>query len=308
MVSYDGQKTQDAANNDAPVSDWASLNIAVDLPVNGHIEVEHNASTGQWTAPVLIENQNVSISGLSPGLNYGQQCYEGLKAFRTPDDKIVVFRPKFHAARMARSATSVCLPAPSESLFLECIRQAVVANAEFVPPSTSDSYLYIRPVLFGASANLSLAPPEKVIFAVYIQPLQPYHGLDAIDGLVLEDFDRAAPCGMGRYKVGGNYAPVWRHAAKAKQMGFGITLHLDSATRTLIEEFSTSGFLGNKAVDGRQVMVVPDAATCIESATSDSMLRLAQREGWVVERKDVSLFDKSHAKTLLLPPLNNRYT
>ncbi|KAL1836125.1 hypothetical protein VTJ49DRAFT_5550 [Mycothermus thermophilus] len=266
---------------------WSQLGLGFNLTVNGHIEVRHHQSTNQWTAPTLIANPNISISGLSPALNYGQQCYEGLKALRSPNNTISVFRPDFHWSRLCRSAEALCLPPPPKDLFLECIRRAVAANAEFVPPADSDAYLYIRPVLFGASARLALAPPEEVILAVYVQPARPYHGSEAVDGLVLEDFDRAAPRGMGGYKVGGNYAPVWRHAAKAKEMGYGITLHLDSATRTLVEEFSTSGFLGHKTVDGKDVLVVPKAHGAIASTTSDSMVRLAEREGWVVESAKV---------------------
>ena len=179
------------------------------------------------------------------------------------------------------------LPPPPKDIFLECIRRAVAANAEFVPPAEAEAYLYIRPVLFGASAKLALGPPEEVILAVYVQPARPYHGSAAIKGLVLEDFDRAAPRGMGRYKVGGNYAPVWRHAARAQELGYGITLHLDSATRSLIEEFSTSGFLGHKTVDGKHVLVVPNAEGAIASTTSDTMVKLAAREGWSVEKADV---------------------
>ncbi len=164
---------------------------------------------------------------------------------------------------------------------------AVTANAEFVPPAEAEAYLYIRPVLFGASAKLALGPPEEVILAVYVQPARPYHGSEAIKGLVLEDFDRAAPRGMGGYKVGGNYAPVWRHASRAQEMGYGITLHLDSATRSLIEEFSASGFLGHKTAGGKHVLVVPNAGGAIASTTSDTMVRLAEREGWVVEKADV---------------------
>ncbi|KAH8203790.1 hypothetical protein TruAng_002083 [Truncatella angustata] len=267
--------------------DWSQLGLALNLSVNGHIETRYHLSTGQWTTPILIADPNISVSGLSPGLNYGQQCYEGLKAFRAEDNRITIFRPKYHAARMARSATSVSLPPPSEELFLECLRLAVAANAEYVPPADAEAYLYIRPVLFGASARLALAPPEEVIFAIYVQPTRPYHGSAAIDGVVLEDFDRAAPRGMGGYKVGGNYAPVWRHAAKAKEMGYGITLHLDSATRSLIEEFSTSGFLGHREIGGKNVLIVPETDNAIASTTSDSMVRLAEREGWVVEKREV---------------------
>lgn len=234
-----------------------------------------------------MANDSIPVHGLSPALNYGQQCYEGLKAFRTVSNKITIFRPEFHAARMARSAASICLPSPPANLFLECVSKAVAANAELVPPTDSGAYLYIRPVLFGASASIALGAGEDTILAVFILPIRPYHGSSAIDGVVLEDFDRAAPRGMGAFKVGGNYAPVWRHATRAQKMGFGITLHLDSAQRTYVEEFSTSGFLGHRYLDiggaQRHVLVVPQSENAIASTTSDSMIQLARRMGWTVE-------------------------
>ncbi|KAI1858172.1 hypothetical protein JX265_010840 [Neoarthrinium moseri] len=268
--------------------DWTNVSGQY-LPLNGHIEVRFRASTGKWDTPTLVEGTNISVSGLSPGLNYGQQCYEGLKAFRTAStetkqEEIHVFRPAFHAARMTRSAMSICLPPPSEELFLECIRQAVAQNAEYVPPADSSSFLYIRPVLFGASTGL-WGPCDEAIFAVYVQPANPHHGVGAVSGIVCEEFDRSAPRGMGSFKVGGNYAPVWRHAAKAMKLGFGIMLHLDSATHSLVEEFSTSGFLGHKmTVDGQHVLVIPASDSAIESATSDALATIARRQGWMVEQ------------------------
>ncbi|KAM7212584.1 Aminotransferase [Rhypophila decipiens] len=276
--------------------DWANLSLAANLTVNGHIEIRHSRSTNTWSNPVFVSSPNISINGLCPALNYGQQCYEGLKAFRVPlspsssSTKIHIFRPKFHSARLARSAASIMLPCPSEPLFLECLRQAVAQNAEYVPPHDTDSYLYIRPVLFGSSANLALSPGEETILAIYVQPIRPYHGSDALDGLVLDEFDRAAPRGMGQFKVGGNYAPVWRHQARAKEMGYGITLHLDSKEREFVEEFSTSGFLGHytSAQKKKDVLVVPVTESAIASATADSIIRLAELDQhWTVEKKEL---------------------
>ncbi|KID84397.1 branched-chain-amino-acid aminotransferase TOXF [Metarhizium guizhouense ARSEF 977] len=270
----------------APKSDinWAKLQLTDHLPLNGHVEARFYQSTKQWTAPTLVTDPKIAISGISPALNYGQQCYEGLKAFRTPSD-IVVFRPEFHAKRMAGSAAAVCLPPPPEELFLECIRMAVAANGEYVPPEDSQDFLYIRPVLFGSSDGLLLGPCDETIFAVYCHPAVPYHGIGGgIKGIVCEDFDRAAPKGVGCFKVGGNYSPIWRHAAKAMQMGYHITLHLDSATRTMVEEFATSAFLGHKLKNGRHVLVVPISESAIASVTSDSLVTLAERAGWTVER------------------------
>lgn len=193
-------------------TDWATLSPSQHLPLNGHIEARFRASTGEWTTPTLVEGTNISISGLSPGLNYGQQCYEGLKAFRTvatavEGEAIHVFRPEFHAARMARSAMSVCLPPPPAELFLECVRRAVAENAEYVPPADGSSFLYIRPVLFGSSTGL-WGLGDEAIFAVYVQPARPHHGPEAVSGMVCDEFDRSAPRGMGSFKIGGNYGPV----------------------------------------------------------------------------------------------------
>ncbi|KAH8695208.1 branched-chain-amino-acid aminotransferase [Talaromyces proteolyticus] len=260
------------------------------IPVNDHVEVRFRQSTQSWSSPILVKGNDISISGISPGLNYGQQCYEGLKALRqapsTPDgeESIAIFRPTFHATRMAGSAAAVCLPQVPEELFLESVRLAVASNAEYVPPVESSGFLYIRPVLFGASDGLPLKPCEETVFAVYCHPARAYHGVHGIKGVVCEEFDRAAPRGMGRFKVGGNYAPVWRHAAKAMKMGFHITLHLDSETHSLVEEFATSGFIGHKLIDGQDVLVIPKSENAIESATSTSLKIIAEREGWRVDQ------------------------
>jgi branched-chain amino acid aminotransferase len=147
------------------------------------------------------------VSGLSPGLNYGQQCYKGLKAFRTVDRRIVVFRPQFHAACMRRSAESVLLCPPPEEVFLKCIRRAVVENAEHVPLYGSDAFMYIRPVLFGALTGLWGACDESIL-AVFVHPTKPQRGEGAVAAVVYDEFDRCALRGMGSFKVGGNYAPV----------------------------------------------------------------------------------------------------
>lgn len=166
-------------------------------------------------------------------------------------------------------------------------------NASFVPPADTPGFLYVRPLLFGSSAQLALSPPEEYILAIYVHPTSSYHGTQALDAVVLEDFDRAAPRGTGSAKVGGNYAPIYRWTEKAKKEGYGITLHLDSATRTSIEEFSTSGFIGittPTSEDGSNdvpTMVVPDTENAIKSCSSDSMVAIAQDLGWRVDKKTI---------------------
>ena len=147
--------------------------------------------------------------------------------------------------------------------------------------------MYIRPLLFGSSAQLGLNPPEEYTFCVYVLPVGVYHGVYPIDALILEDFDRAAPEGTGSAKIGGNYAPVLRWSEKAKSEGFGITLHLDSRTRTEIEEFSTSGFIGVRKEGEQYTMVVPDSKNVIRSITSESATEIAKSLGWKVKRRSI---------------------
>jgi branched-chain amino acid aminotransferase len=269
--------------------DWANVGFKV-REVNGHIESKFTYSTdAKWSPPRWVTSPHLSIHGMAPGLNYGVQCYEGMKAFRRPDGSISIFRPDQNALRMQRSASYISVPPVPESLFVEAVNLAVSMNAEFVPPHETGAAMYIRPLLFGSSAQLGLNPPDEYTFCVFVMPTGVYHGVHAVDALILEDFDRAAPEGTGSAKVGGNYAPVLRHSEKARNEGFGITLHLDSKTRSEIDEFSTSGFLGVKKDGDNITIVVPDSKNVIKSVTSESACEIASGVfGYKVERRRIA--------------------
>lgn len=234
---------------------------------------------------------------MAPGLNYGQQAYEGMKAFRHapsseyPNGRITIFRPQKNAERMQRSAEFISVPPIPEDHFLRCVRLAVSANAEFVPPHSTGASMYVRPLLFGSSAQLGLSPPDEYTFVIFVMPTGVYHGVHAVNALILENFDRAAPEGTGSAKIGGNYAPVLRHSERARKDGFGITLHLDSKTRSEIDEFSTSAFLGVKkdTATGTVTLVVPDSKNVIESVTAASVCDIAAKIfEYAVERRRVA--------------------
>ena len=270
--------------------DWSNVGFKV-REVNGHIHstFTKSATKPQWSAPEFVASPYLSIHGMAPGLNYGVQAYEGMKAFRTPNSDITIFRPDQNAKRMQHSAEYISVPQVPEEHFVECVKLAVAMNAEFVPPHETGAAMYIRPLLFGSSAQLGLNPPDEYTFVVFVMPTGVYHGVHAVDALILEDFDRAAPEGTGSAKVGGNYAPVLRHSDKAREEGFNITLHLDSKTRTEIDEFSTSGFIGAKQSGGDVTIVVPDSKNVIKSVTSESVCQIAkQKFGWKVEKRRIA--------------------
>lgn len=246
------------------------------------------------------------VHGMAPVLNYGVQAFEGLKAFRAPGDgQINVFRPDRNAARLQRSADFLAMPPVPESLFLDAVRGAVALNAEFVPPHETGAAMYVRPQLYGSSAQLGLSPPDEYTFCVFVLPTGVYHGSHPVRALILDDFDRAAPKGTGSAKVGGNYAPVLRWSERARNEGYGITLHLDSKTHVEVDEFSTSGFIG-ALVQGDQVtLVVPDSESVIDSVTSSSVLEIGEGFGWKVDRRSVSTLvtsPSSRTATNLDPP------
>lgn len=225
---------------------------------------------------------------MSPALNYGQQAYEGLKAFRTPGDAAIqIFRPDRNATRLQHSAAVASMPPVPESLFVDACRAAVGLNAEFVPPHDTGAAMYVRPQIYGSSAQLGLSPPDEYTFCVFVVPTGVYHGVHPVRCLILDDFDRAAPLGSGHAKVGGNYAPVLRWTDGARDRGFGITLHLDSVAHDEVDEFSTSGFVGAKVEGDEVTIVVPDSKAVIDSVTSNSVQDIARSFGWKVEKRPV---------------------
>ncbi|KAH3976646.1 hypothetical protein HBH98_160060 [Parastagonospora nodorum] len=266
---------------------WNQLGLSVTDAVNGHVESKYTVANGTWSEPTFVASPFMQIHGLSPALNYGQQAYEGLKAHRGPKGDINLFRLNSHAARMNNSAAYVSIPEIPEEHFMKCVKLAVARNGEWVAPHGSEALLYIRPLVFGSSGHLSLTAPTEYTFAVFTQPGNTYHGVQPLPACVIEGFDRAAPRGTGGAKVGGNYAPVIRHTDKARTQGYHVTLHLDAQTRTCIEEFSTSGFIGIKKLGDQVVVVVPDSKNIVQSITSDSCLALAESFGWRVEKREI---------------------
>lgn len=189
---------------------------------------------------------------------------------------------------MRQSAAAVAMPPPSEELFLECVRLAIVGNSDLVPPHGNPASLYIRPFMLGTGPQMAPVPPHEYTLYVFVGPVYPYLGNKAVDAIVLDEFDRAAPKGVGAVKLGGNYAPVIKWTEQAKKDGFGMTLHLDSLTHSEIDEFSTSAFMGvyiNEEVV--RTLVVTDSQNAIESFTADSCISLAKKVGWKVEKRRV---------------------
>nr|Q9Y885.1 RecName: Full=Aminotransferase TOXF; AltName: Full=TOX2 HC-toxin biosynthesis cluster protein TOXF [Bipolaris zeicola]AAD45321.1 putative branched-chain amino acid aminotransferase [Bipolaris zeicola] len=263
--------------------------------VHGHVECRYTAQTGYWSDPCFVQSPFLSVHGLAPGLNYGQQVYEGIQARRTARNEILIFRPGASADRMAKSATAVSMPPVPYELFVRSVHMAVALNADYVPPHDFHGSMYIRPCQFGSSCQIGLQPPDEFIFCVFVQPHIALHGHGSLRALIAEDFDRAATRGTGHVKIGGNYAPVirWTQSAKKEENGgWDVLLHVDSKTQTRIDEFSTSAFIGTKYAEEQNEppqIILPESAAAIQSITSDSVAWLAKSFGWNIVKQPVTI-------------------
>jgi len=249
---------------------------------------------GAWGAPELVQEPFLQLHVGATALHYGQACFEGLKAFTHQDGSVNIFRPDENAKRMQNSAERVMMEAPSVEDFVEACKMAVKDNIAYVPPYGSDGALYLRPLLFGSGPRIGLQPADEYTFLVMVTPVGSYYkgGMgNPVKGLLVDSYDRAAPRGVGHVKVAGNYAADLKPNIGAKNQGFPIALYLDAATQTLVEEFSTSNFVGIKRESKKYV--TPVSGSVLPSITNKSLMQLANADGYTVEQRDVPL-DELH--------------
>lgn len=178
---------------------------------------------------------------IDPGasvLHYGQALFEGMKAFRQKNGKIVLFRPEFNWKRMVAGADRLCMEAPPEDLFLNGIKELVKIDKDWIPEQPGS--LYIRPTLIGTEAFLGVRPSEEILFFAILSPVSSYYaeGASAINIWVETEYLRAAPGGLGATKAGANYASSLKAALEAKKKGYAQVLWLDYS-REHIEEVGT---------------------------------------------------------------------
>ncbi|KAJ0011433.1 hypothetical protein Pint_33576 [Pistacia integerrima] len=194
---------------------------------------EENFSPGTLT-PV----GNMEMSPSSGILNYAQGILEGMKAYRTEDGRILLFRPEQNALRMKMGAERLCMPSPTMEQFLDAVKQTVNANKRWVPPPGKGS-LYIRPLLIGSGSMLNLGTANEHTFITYVSPVGNFHK-GVVNLVVGENVYRATPGGTGGIKAICNYASIYKTISEAKAKGFSDVLFLDVVTGKNVEEASTS--------------------------------------------------------------------
>lgn len=244
---------------------------------------------GQWDNGQLSEDATLHISEASPALHYGQQAFEGLKAYRTKDGSIQLFRPDRNAARLQATADRLLMPQVPTEQFIDAVKQVVKANEDYIPPYGTGATLYLRPLLIGVGDIIGVKPANEYIFTVFAMPVGAYFkgGLVPTNFIVSEDYDRAAPYGTGAAKVGGNYAGSLLPGKQAKSNGYSDVIYLDPATHTKIEEVGAANFFG---ITADNEFVTPLSPSILPSITKYSLLELAEKRlGMTVIEGDVPI-------------------
>jgi branched-chain amino acid aminotransferase len=229
---------------------------------------------GQWEQGTLTEDNVLHISEGSTALHYGQQCFEGLKAYRAKDGSINLFRPDQNAARMQRSCSRLLMPHVPTEMFIEACKEVVRANERFIPPYGTGGALYLRPFVIGVGDNIGVRAAPEFIFSVFCIPVGPYFkGGMKPHNFVISSYDRAAPQGTGAAKVGGNYAASMMPGSEAKKHGFADAIYLDPLTHSKIEEVGSANFFG---ITHDDQFITPKSPSVLPGITRLSLIELAQ--------------------------------
>jgi branched-chain amino acid aminotransferase len=266
--------------------DWPNLGFEY-RHTDSYVKCEYK--NGQWGECTIESDPYVKVHIGATALHYGQACFEGLKAFQAKNGKVYIFRPDENADRITNSCKRICMPPLPKEKFLEAMKTVVQKNLAYVPPYGNGGALYIRPLLFGSGPRIGLQPADEYTFIALAIPVADYYkgGLKPVHAVVVTDYDRAAPRGVGAAKVAGNYAADLLPNMAAKKAGFPIALYLDAKTNKYIEEFSTSNFLAIDKSTG--AYVTPKSEAILASITNKSLMELAADEGMDVQRRQITI-------------------
>lgn len=253
---------------------------------------------GKWGEIEVSSSDVINIHMAATALHYGQEAFEGMKAFRCPDGKIRAFRIKDNAERLQSTCRGILMPELPTELFEEMVKKVVKLNERFVPPYESGASLYIRPLLIGTGAQVGVHPANEYLFMIFVSPVGPYFkgGFATNDYVIIREYDRAAPLGTGRYKVGGNYAASLAANKMAHDAGYASEFYLDAKEKKYIDECGAANFFGIK--EGKYI--TPKSSSILPSITNRSLQQLAKDLGMEVEvrpipEEELSTFEEAGA-------------
>ena len=262
--------------------DWKNLPF-------GYLKTDYNVRcyyrNDSWGKLEISSSEYIVMHIAATCLHYGQEAFEGLKAFRGKDNKIRVFRWRDNAKRMHDTANGIKMATVPEDLFGEAVKKAIRLNEHYLPPYGTGATLYIRPLLIGTGPEIGVKPSKEYLFMVFVTPVGPYfkEGFKPVDIMICRDHDRAAPQGTGCFKVGGNYAASLTSLELAHRNGFSTTLYLDPKEKKYIDEAGPANFFGIK----NNTYITPASSSILPSITNMSLQQLCLDMGMKVEKRHV---------------------
>ncbi len=262
--------------------DWSSLGF-------GYHKTDYNVRCyyrdGKWGEMEICSDEYINMHMAATCLHYGQEAFEGLKAYRCPDGKVRVFRSDENAARLQSTCRGILMPEVSTEMFNNMVDTVVKLNQQYIPTYESGATLYIRPLLVGISAQVGVHPATEYMFLIFVTPVGPYFkgGFSTNPYVIVRDHDRSAPLGTGIYKVGGNYAASLYANDWAHKMGYACEFYLDAKEHKYIDECGAANFFGIKD----NTYVTPLSTSILPSITNKSLMQLAEDMGMKVERRQI---------------------
>ena len=263
--------------------DWKSLTF-------GYLRTDYNVRCyyrdGKWGEVEVCSDEYLKLHMAATCLHYGQEAFEGLKAYRCPDGKVRIFRAEENAARLQSTARGIVMPEVPTELFVDMVKKVVRLNQEYVPPYESGATLYLRPLLFGVTAGVGVRPATEYCFLIFATPVGPYFkgGFSSNPYVIVRDVDRAAPLGTGMFKVGGNYAASLRANKMAHEKGYASEFYLDAKEKKYVDECGAANFFGIK----NNTYVTPKSTSILPSITNKSLMQIAEDLGMKVERRPIA--------------------
>ena len=243
---------------------------------------------GGWQDARIVPFADFQLSPAALVFHYAQEVFEGLKAYRTPQGKIQLFRPDENGKRMANSAARMTMPAPTPEMFVEAVKALVAVEKDWVPHEPGMS-LYLRPVIMAVNPDLALHSAEHVLFYIICSPVGSYYagGLQCNSILVEEEDVRAVRGGTGYAKCGGNYACAQRASNRAVDKGYNDVLWLDGVERRYVEEVGGMNIMFKR---GNTVMTPQiETGSVLPGITRKSIIEVLKKEGYTVEERKIDV-------------------